>query len=104
MSNGKGKKLIGGLASFASGLAGKSNPVVGMSLQVAKLLKGKVIDHIEKNKASETGGEGKPDFAEYAGISAFVVLAGVGLVLVSQGKITTEDLFRILGMYEDIKG
>lgn len=98
MSNGKGKKLIGGLISFASGLAGKSNPVVGASLQVAKLLKGKVIDHIEKNKASEIGGEGKTDFAEYAGILAFVVLAGIGLVFVAQGKITFEQLIQLIGL------
>jgi|11_taG_2_1085331.scaffolds.fasta_scaffold16377_3 hypothetical protein len=98
MSNGKGKKLIGGLISFASGLAGKSNPFVGASLQVAKLLKGKVIDHIEKNKASEIGGEGKTDFAEYAGILAFVVLAGIGLVFVAQGKITFEQLIQLIGL------
>jgi hypothetical protein len=98
MSNGKGKKLIGGLISFASGLAGKSNPFVGVSLQVAKLLKGKVIDHIEKNKASEIGGEGKTDFAEYAGILAFVVLAGIGLVFVAQGKITFEQLIQLIGL------
>jgi hypothetical protein len=98
MSNGKGKKLIGVLASFASGLAGKGNPIVGASIQVAKLLKNKAIDHIEKNKASEIGGEGKTDFAEYAGILSFVVLAGVGLVFVAQGKITFEQLMQLLDL------
>jgi hypothetical protein len=61
-------------------------------------LKGKVIDHIEKNKASEIGGEGKTDFAEYAGILAFVVLAGIGLVFVAQGKITFEQLIQLIGL------
>lgn len=98
MSKGKVKKIVENLISFVNGLVGIRNPIVLAIIHVVKLSKGKVICHIEKNKASEIGGEGKTDFAEYAGILSFVVLAGIGLVFVAQGKITFEQLIKLLDL------
>ena len=102
MKKGTGKKILSGVLSFTSGLAGKSNPVAGTVLQVANMVKTKVTDHLAKNKASEVGGEGKTDFAELAGIAAFVVIAVSGVVLVVRGELTADNLLQILGIFEGV--
>jgi hypothetical protein len=96
MKKGTGKKILSGVLSFTSGLAGKSNPVAGTVLQVVGLVKNKVVDHLAKNKASEVGGEGKTDFAELAGIALFTVISLIGLALIASGKITFEQLMQLL--------
>jgi hypothetical protein len=96
MKKGTGKKILSGVISFASGLAGKSNPVTGTVFQVANLVKSKVIDHLAKNKASEIGGEGKRDYSELAGIALFTIISVTGLALIGTGKITFEQLMQLL--------
>jgi len=99
MGNGKGKKILGGVLSFASGLIGLKSPVVGLAKVLTSGVKDQAVKFLDKNKASEVGGEGKNDWAGLVGaiVSGIILIAiiGVGLYLLLTGKITMDEFIEL---------
>lgn len=91
----KNNNILKGVWSFAKGVIGKSNPVVGMALGAVE----GVVRQVKDNKASDVGGKGQRDYAGLIGSIVGGVVAIYGSYLVITGQLdvqTLKDLMKIV--------
>ncbi len=90
-----GRSILNTSLSFAKGLIGGANPIIGMAVgAVEGTVKG-LQKEKDKNLATQTGGEGKIDFAHISGVVVFLVLVGAFVA----GLITLEDVGNLLKLF-----
>ena len=90
-----GKSILNTGLSFAKGLAGGLNPIVGAVIGASEGVVKGVQKEKDKNLTSEIGGEGKVDVAHLAGVGVFVLLAAA----FAFGLITMEDLKELIKVF-----
>jgi hypothetical protein len=90
-----GRSVLNTGLSFAKGLVGGLNPVVGAAIgAVEGTVKG-VQKEKDKNLASEVGGAGKIDVAHLSGVVVFLVLVAAFIF----GAISLEDLGELVKLF-----
>lgn len=90
-----GRAILNTGLSFAKGLAGGLNPIVGAVIGAGEGIAKGVQKEKDKNLASEVGGEGKFDPAHFVGVGVFVLLA----TAFAFGLITMEDLKELIKIF-----
>jgi hypothetical protein len=90
-----GRSILNTGLSFAKGLIGGANPIIGMAIGAAEGITKGVQKEKDKNLTSSVGGEGKIDIAHLAGVGVFVLLA-VGFAF---GLISMEDLKELIKVF-----
>jgi hypothetical protein len=90
-----GKSILNTGLSFAKGIAGGLNPVVGAVIGAGEGIVKGVQKEKDKNLTSKVGGEGKIDIAHLAGVGVFVLLAAA----FAFGLITMEDLKELIKLF-----
>lgn len=90
-----GRSVLNTGLSFAKGLVGGANPLIGMAIgAVEGTVKG-VQKEKDKNLATTVGGEGKIDVAHLAGVGAFLLLAAAFVF----GLISMDDLKELIKLF-----
>ena len=90
-----GRSVLNTGLSFAKGLVGGLNPIVGMAIGAAEGITKGVQKEKDKNLATETGGAGKIDVAHIGGVVVFLALVGAFVA----GLITLEDVGDLLKLF-----
>lgn len=90
-----GRSVLNTALSFAKGVVGGINPVVGMVIGAGEGIVKGVQKEKDGNLASQVGGEGKVDVAHLSGVAVFVLLAA-GMAF---GLITMEDLKELMKIF-----
>ena len=90
-----GRSILNTTLSFAKGIVGGINPVVGAVIGAGEGVVKGIQKEKDKNQTSEIGGEGKIDVAHLAGVGVFVLLA-VGFAF---GLITMDDLKELIKVF-----
>ena len=90
-----GRSILNTSLSFAKGLVGGLNPVVGAVIGAGEGIVKGVQKEKDANLASEIGGEGKVDYSRLAGV---VVFAGL-VALFASGLITMDDLKELVKVF-----
>lgn len=90
-----GRSILNTGLSFAKGLVGGLNPVIGMAIGAAEGVVKGVQKEKGKNLATQVGGEGKIDVAHISGVVVFLVL----IVAFIFGAITLDDVGDLLKMF-----
>lgn len=90
-----GRSILNTGLSFAKGVVGGINPVVGAVIGAGEGIVKGVQKEKDKNLSSEVGGEGKIDVAHLAGVGVFILLAA-GFAF---GLITMEDLKELIKVF-----
>ena len=90
-----GRSILNTGLSFAKGLVGVANPIVGMAIGAVEGVSKGVQKEKDANLASQVGGEGKVDVAHLAGVGVFILLAA-GFAF---GLITMEDLKELIKVF-----
>lgn len=90
-----GRSILNTTLSFAKGVVGGINPVVGAVIGAGEGIVKGVQKEKDKNLNSKVGGEGKIDVAHLAGVGVFVLLA-IGFAF---GLITMEDLKELIKVF-----
>lgn len=90
-----GRSILNTTLSFAKGIVGGINPVVGAVIGAGEGVVKGIQKEKDSNLASQVGGEGKLDIAHLAGVGVFVLLAA-GFAF---GLITMEDLKELIKIF-----
>ena len=90
-----GRSILNTSLSFAKGMIGGINPVIGAVIGAGEGIVKGVQKEKDKNISSPVGGEGKIDVAHLAGVGVFVLLA-LGFAF---GLITMEDLKELIKVF-----
>ncbi len=90
-----GRSVLNTGLSFAKGLVGGINPIVGMAIGAAEGITKGVQKEKDKNLTSEVGGAGKIDFAHIGGVVVFLSLVGAFIA----GLITLEDVKELIKIF-----
>ena len=90
-----GRSILNTGLSFAKGLVGGLNPVIGAVIGAGEGVVKGIQKEKDKNLTSEVGGSGKIDVAHIGGIVVFLALVGAFVA----GLITLEDVGELLKMF-----
>lgn len=90
-----GRSILNTGLSFAKGLVGGLNPIIGMAIGAAEGITKGVQKEKDKNLATLVGGEGKIDIAHISGVAVFLVL----IVAFIFGAITLDDVSDLIKMF-----
>lgn len=90
-----GRSVLNTGLSFAKGLVGGLNPVIGMAIGAAEGVTKGIQKEKDKNLATATGGAGKIDLAHIGGIVVFLALVGAFVA----GLITLEDVKELIKIF-----
>ena len=90
-----GRSILNTSLSFAKGLVGGLNPIVGAVVGASEGVVKGIQKEKDKNLSTEVGGEGRIDPAHLAGVGVFIVLA----VAFAFGLITMDDLKELFKLF-----
>lgn len=90
-----GRSVLNTGLSFAKGLVGGLNPIIGAVIGGAEGVVKGVQKEKDKNLTSSVGGEGKIDVAHISGVVVFLVLVAAFIF----GAISIDDVGELLKMF-----